>query len=125
MTDTAVLALAAEFFAAVEAGDTDRVSDLYRDDVLVWHNWDDVEQTKSENLGTLSSIGDRYDSFGYTEARDTVCEGGFLRQHVIVAARDGREARVPAVLRVYVDDGRIWRIEEYFDRGQLTTALAA
>ena len=50
---------------------------------------------------------------------------GFLRQHTIVASRNGKTAHIPAVLRVYVEAGRIFRIEEYFDRGQLDSALAA
>jgi ketosteroid isomerase-like protein len=119
-----MLAFADRFFDAVSRQDVEALDKLYRDDVKVWHNWDNVEQTKSENLQTLGSIPQRYDSFGYSEARTVEVEGGFLRQHVINASRDGKTALVPAILRVYVEDGRIHRIEEYFDRGQLTAALS-
>jgi ketosteroid isomerase-like protein len=119
-----VLDFAAEFFAAVESGDIDAVSACYRDDVTVWHNYDDVDQTKAENLATLGSIPERYEGFGYTDARMVALEDGFLRQHVIVASRDGKTARVPAILRVYVEDRRIHRIEEYFDRGSLLAQLS-
>lgn len=119
-----VLDLADEFFAAVSAGDIDKVADFYTDDVAVWHNWDDHEQPKAENLATLGSIPQRYDSFEYVDVRRTEVEGGFLRQHTIKASRNGKTALVPAVLRVYVDGSKIHRIEEYFDFGQLTSALS-
>ncbi|MDF1602118.1 DUF4440 domain-containing protein [Nocardioides sp. YIM 152315] len=119
-----VLDFAAEFFAAVASGDIDAVGACYRDDVTVWHNYDDVDQTKAENLATLGSIPDRYDTFGYVDDRTVALEDGFLRQHVIVATRDGKTARVPAILRVYVEGRTIHRIEEYFDRGQLLSQLS-
>jgi ketosteroid isomerase-like protein len=119
-----MLAFADEFFGAVSSGDTDAVSACYRDDVTVWHNYDNVDQTKAENLTTLSGIPDRYESFGYADARTSELDDGFLRQHVIVASRDGKTAHVPAILRVYVQDRQIHRIEEYFDRGQLLAAFA-
>ncbi|GAA3662876.1 hypothetical protein GCM10022237_23410 [Nocardioides ginsengisoli] len=47
-----------------------------------------------------------------------------MRQHDIVIERGERAARVPAILRGYVIDGRIARIEEYFDLGQLAAVRA-
>jgi ketosteroid isomerase-like protein len=124
MTDT--LAFAKAFFDAVGGGDIDAVRRFYRDDVKVWHNWDEIEQDKEQNLATLASIPQRYDTFEYAEVRCAAMpDGGFLRQHVIRASRDGRHARVPAILRVYVEDERVYRIEEYFDHGRLTSQLAA
>lgn len=119
-----MLGLADRFFEAVSAGDMAAVGGFYRDDVEVWHNWDNKAQTKDENLTTLAGIKSRYDSFAYVDVRRTVLEDGFLRQHTIEATRGGKTALVPAVLRVYVDAGRIYRIEEYFDRGQLDSALS-
>lgn len=119
-----MLEFANRFFEAVSSQDMETVSALYRDDVRIWHNWGDAEQTKEENLQTLGSIPERYDSFSYVDARQVEVEGGFLRQHVIKAERNGKTALVPAILRVYVADGQVYRIEEYFDRGQLLAALA-
>ncbi|NVI88353.1 nuclear transport factor 2 family protein [Actinomadura sp. BRA 177] len=116
---------AERFFALVEAGDIEAVSALYHDDVTVWHNYDDVDQSKAENLATLGGIADRYDTFGYAQPRHTALDDGFLRQHVIEVELNGRSASIPAILRVYVEDGRIRRIEEYFDRSKLEAVLAA
>ncbi|WP_028658692.1 nuclear transport factor 2 family protein [Nocardioides insulae] len=118
------LAFASGFFDAVSRGDIEAVGGYYSDDVTIWHNYDDTDQSKAENLQTLGSIPKRYDSFGYTEARTVALEDGFLRQHVIVASRGGKTAYVPAILRVYVSNRMIHRIEEYFDRGQLLSALS-
>ena len=117
-------AFARRFFGAVEAGDTETVASLYHDDVKIWHNYDDVEQSKAENLATLGSIQDRYDAFGYAQARHTDLEGGFLRQHTIEVSRGGSHAAVPAILRVYVRGERISRIEEYFDRRSIDALFA-
>lgn len=119
-----MLAFADRFFAAVSGGDIEAVDNLYRDDATIWHNYDLVDQTKAENLATLGSIPERYESFEYADARTVEVDGGFLRQHVIRAGRNGKLAVVPAILRVYVEDEKITRIEEYFDRGQLTSALS-
>lgn len=120
-----MLAFAEKFFGHVSSSDIEGVADCYHDDVTVWHNYDDVDQTKQENLATLGSIPQRYDRFGYSQPRHTVLEDGFLRQHVIEVERNGRSASIPAILRVYVDGGKIRRIEEYFDRSKLEALFAS
>lgn len=49
-----VSALADRFFAAVSRGDLAELDELYSPDVAVWHNYDDVEQTRAESLRLLS-----------------------------------------------------------------------
>lgn len=112
------------FFAAATAQDLDAIRALYAADARIWHNWDDHEQDVDENLATLGSLPQRYDRFTYDAVRTVALADGFVRQHDIVVARGGRSARVPAILRGYVSDGRITRIEEYFDLGQLAAVRA-
>jgi len=116
--------LADRFFAAAAAHDLDAVRALYADDARIWHNWDDHEQDVDANLATLGSLPQRYDRFDYDAVRTVALPDGFVRQHDIVVARGDRSARVPAILRGYVADGRITRIEEYFDLGQLAAVRA-
>ncbi|TDC46602.1 nuclear transport factor 2 family protein [Actinomadura sp. KC345] len=125
MSGEAMVEYAEKFFRLVESGDIEAVSRLYHDDVTVWHNYDDVDQTKEENLAALGSLSSRYDKFGYAQPRHVALEDGFLRQHVIEVERNGTSASIPAILRVYVEDGRIRRIEEYFDRSKLEVVIAA
>lgn len=121
---TGMIDICDRFFAAVARGDIDAVGEFYREDAEIWHNFDNIVQSKNENLSTLAGIPTRYDSFTYVDVRATALEDGFLRQHTIKAVRKGKTALVPAILRAYVEVGRIYRIEEYFDHGQLQSALA-
>lgn len=121
---TAMTDISDRFFAAAGAQDLDAVRALYADDARIWHNWADDEQDVDENLATLGSLPQRYDTFAYDAVRTVALADGFLRQHDIVVARGDRSARVPAILRGYVVEGRITRIEEYFDLGQLAAVRA-
>jgi ketosteroid isomerase-like protein len=47
------LELADRLFAAIEAGDTATVAELYAPDVKVWHNYDQIEQERDANLAVL------------------------------------------------------------------------
>lgn len=118
-----ILEFADQFFNAVSSGDIDAVAGFYRDDVTVWHNFDNLDQSREDNLATLAGISGRYDAFGYGDIRHTALEDGFLRQHVIKATVGEKTVNVPAVLRVYVEGDKIHRIEEYFDRGQLNVVF--
>lgn len=117
---TTMTEISDRFFAAATANDIDALRALYAEEARIWHNWDDHEQDVEENLTSLAGIPQRYDSFGYDDVRTVDLPDGFLRQHDILAERAGRSVRVPAILRGYVSDGRITRIEEYFDLGQLS-----
>jgi len=119
-----ILEFADRFFNAVEGGDIDAVAGFYRDDVTVWHNFDNLDQSRHDNLATLAGISGRYDAFAYVDVRHTAVEDGFLRQHVIKATVGKKTVNVPAVLRVYVEGGQIHRIEEYFDRGRLDVVFS-
>ncbi len=53
----------------------------------------------------------------YDERRLTVFAGGFVQQHVLraVRKRDGASVELAACLVCQVSDGRITRLDEYFD----------
>ena len=42
--------------AAITAGDSTALGELYADDVVVWHNTDGIEMTKDENLASLDAL---------------------------------------------------------------------
>lgn len=119
-----VLRFADEYFDAVERGDIDAVAACYHDDVAVWHSFDNLDQSKAENLAAISGSQGAFDELRFTEIRTVELPDGFLRQHVVVARRGDRETQVPGILRVYVTDRSIHRIEEYVDPSQLMSVLA-
>jgi len=116
MDDAAIRAFAARFFDAIEAGDIETVATSYTDDVEVWHNFDGLTQTKTENLATLRGLIRRVSERRYENRRLDVFPGGFVQLHVLSGVRgDGRRVSLPAALVARLRDGRISRIDEYID----------
>jgi len=114
------LEVAAALFAGIESGRADDVAALYADDIKVWHNFDNREQNKAENLATLkglvSSTGSR--SYAVIE-RLLLPDGRVLQRHDLeVTTRSGAEFVIPACIFITVRDGQIARIDEYLDTGQ-------
>jgi ketosteroid isomerase-like protein len=101
---------------AIEAGDVEAVADVYADDVVIWHNTDQTEQSKAENLAVLGWLVRKTVSRSYREIRRSETERGFVQQHVLhLEFSDGRSADLPACLVVEVTDGHITRLDEYLD----------
>ena len=124
MTPQDTLALADRFFAAIEAGDTTTVGELYDPDVKVWHNYDQIEQERDANLATLGWMARKVSGIRYEEIRREVLPDGFLQQHTLRGtAPDGTALEVPAILRIYCSDGTISRIEEYLDTAQVASLM--
>jgi ketosteroid isomerase-like protein len=124
VTPDATIALADRFFAALAAGDTDTVAEIYSPDVTVWHNFDQLDQSREQNLAVLGWITRRVAGRRYEEIRRVIAPDGFVQQHVLRGtAPDGSELNVPAVLRVYCADGHVTRIEEYLDSAQVTSLM--
>jgi ketosteroid isomerase-like protein len=119
-----MLELADKMFTALQRGEISVLDQIYAPDVRIWHNWDNAEQSREDNLRILSGIPTRYDDFGYDEPRCTVLVDGFLRQHIIRATIGDKTVNVPAIFRVFVDAGKVSRIEEYMDAGELRKVFA-
>lgn len=117
MTDEAMHALARRFFDCVEAGDVDGLIACYAPDARIWHNTDRLEQTPAENEATLKGMIKRIHERRYAERRVQVFPGGFVQQHVLkgVRAHDGVPVELPACIVCEVKDGRVTRLDEYFD----------
>ena len=124
MTEREINTLADRVFAAIEAGDTEAVAACYADDAVVWHNTDQVEQNKADNLRVLSWLVDHTAVRSYRDIRRTVIDHGFVQQHSLhVGFDDGRTADLPACLVVAVADGLVVRIDEYIDGAAVATTF--
>jgi ketosteroid isomerase-like protein len=117
MSDDAMLAVAAAMTAAFEAGDLDAIAALYADDVVVWHNFDQLERTREQALASAAWVAGELEDFEVADLWVAAVPGGFVQQCVFRAREraTGKELVTPAMLRVHVRDGRITRIEEYTD----------
>jgi ketosteroid isomerase-like protein len=112
------------FFSALQDGDMATCGELFTDDAVIWHNYDRAEQPKDEALAALGGLAHLRPKFDIV-ARELL-PGGCVQQHVVqVSLPSGGTAAIPAVQRIYCDDGRITRIEEYMDSAQMIAAMRA
>jgi ketosteroid isomerase-like protein len=118
LTDEQMHDIADRLLAAIGAGDADAVRGIYSTDAAVWHNFDQRDQTVDENLATLVDLHRRLADIRYTEVRRFLAPGGFVQQHVLTGTAKGGALRMPAMIRFWVSDGRITRLEEYLDTAQ-------
>jgi len=116
VSESSALEVAERFFAAIDAGDVSAIYDTYAPDAVIWHNFDDVEQTRDENVRMLGWAVKHLGNMRYTDVRRTATDSGFAQQHVLRATNtNGVEIEVPAALFVSVRDGKITRLDEYID----------
>lgn len=123
MTHDEINDLATRFVAAVAAGDVATVEAIYAPDATIWHNFDKVDQSRAENIRTLVGMHRAVTNIRYEDIRRTIIDDGFFQQHVLRGTTKNGELDLPAVLRVYVADGHITRLEEYLDTAQVAAAM--
>jgi ketosteroid isomerase-like protein len=127
MTDAdAIRALATRLFDSIERGDVEAVADCYAPELVVWHNFDGLDQPREDNLKTLAGLIGRIGDRRYEDRRLNVFDGGFVQQHVLTGVRkDGVRVRLAGVLVGAVRDGKIARLDEYLDSAQVAAFRAA
>ena len=119
------LALAERFFAAIPKGDLETVRAIYAPDAVIWHNYDQLEQTAEQNLAVLAWVVKNVAELRYEDVRRFPTPNGFVQQHVLRGtAPDGAKLDVPACIACTVVDGRITRLDEYLDTAQIAPLLA-
>jgi ketosteroid isomerase-like protein len=120
MTRDEIERLACGFFDAIEAGDIGRVRDTYATNAVIWHNFDGKKSTREENLATLDGFIRAVPSRRYAERRLDVFDDGFVQRHLLVGKlTNGKEVSLAACVVCSVRDGRIARLDEYFDSAAL------
>jgi ketosteroid isomerase-like protein len=108
------------FFDAIEKGDIEAVRRTYSPDAVIWHNFDDKESTREENLATLEGFIKAIPVRRYSKRKLNVFDGGFVQQHVLVGTLpSGKEVSLAACIVCSVRDGHITRLDEYFDSAAL------
>src|SRR6185503_2921801 len=79
------LEIAERFFAAIEAGDVERIKAIYAPDAVIWHNNDQKEQTVEENMRVLNWVVRNLKNRRYRVTRRAAIPDGFVQQHVLEA----------------------------------------
>ncbi|WP_257548120.1 nuclear transport factor 2 family protein [Sphingopyxis sp. DBS4] len=112
-----IRAMAQRFFDAIEAGDIATMQNSFTPEAEIWHNTDEAIVTPAQTAETLTGMVARIKDREYAERRLTVFPGGFVQQHVLKGRRvhDDGEVRLPCAIICKVENGRITRLDEYFD----------
>ena len=112
-----IRAMATRFFDAIEAGDIETMQSSFTPDAEIWHNTDELIVTPAQTAQTLTGMASRIRDREYAERQLTVFPGGFVQQHVLKGVRvhDGASVRLPCAIICKVENGKITRLDEYFD----------
>ena len=116
MTPQDHLEFAERFVAAIQGDDAEAVRACYAPDARLWHNHTGVEQTVDQGVKVLAWFIRNLPDRRYRIIRREALPDGFLQQHVLEATLpDGKPWAMDACCVVRVEDGRITRLDEYFD----------
>ena len=107
--------IADRLISAIEAGDREALGALYADDVVIWHNTDQVEMTKEQNLASLDALTAMTTARQFSDVRRYTIDNGFVQQHVLNLEWGSGSGALPGCVVVKVRDGLISRIDEYLD----------
>ena len=113
------MSAADHIFGAIEKGDVEGVRAVYATDAVIWHNFDEVEQSVEDNLRVLGWMAGTFSERRYEVVFRKEWDEGFVQQHVLhLTKRDGTTIALPACIVARVADGKITRIDEYLDSAQ-------
>ena len=120
MTDEDIIQLASDLRSAFEMGDIEWIKRLYGDDLTVWHNYDQISRTREQGLMSAQWVADEISNFSIDDCEIFPVEGGYIQQCVFrgVYRSNGERMETYAMIRVYCEDGKITRIEDYADPAQ-------
>ena len=108
--------LATELLAAITTTDVEALRRIYSPDVVIWHNFDQIEQVLDDNLKVMHWMGKRMPDMSYEDIRRQPTPTGYVQQHILRGtAPDGTKLAMPACLVVTIVDERITRLDEYLD----------
>ena len=111
--------------AALSANRAD--DDVFAADCVSWHNFDETESpTVPDGFATLRAVLDAVPDYRFSDvvAHDAG-DGVSVAQFVAIGTLpDGSALRAPGVLVAHSRDGKVVRLEEYLDTGQLSGVLA-
>jgi len=116
--------LAHKIYDALEQGDAKLFRSYFSDDATVWHNFDNKDQTIDEAVAQLEGMMQAFSGTLYKERRYMAVDDGAVVQHVSHSSlHDGTTLVTPMMQHIYIHDGLVQRIEEYFDTTQMAAAF--
>jgi ketosteroid isomerase-like protein len=119
--DSENIELCDRFFDALEKKDYDTLESCYAPEAVVWHSHDQLYESRESNLAMLKAGMERPGGkMRFKDRRVRAFEGGFVQQHTLyVTYESGFVGQMDVCFIGYVRDGKLSRIYEYFDTGQI------
>lgn len=104
---------------AVERGDFVATRECFSPKAIIWHNFDEVDNTADHALEELEKFVRRARAVRYVSRCSWTLGHIVFVQHVlVVTSTSGEQIRIPAMMRLELNDrGQIRRLEEYLDLG--------
>ncbi len=120
MSEEEILLLAEKLKKAFEDRDIDAITNLYSDDVVVWHNYDQIERTRKQALESAKWVVDEMSEFKIEDCNIFLISGGYIQQCVFrgVYKENKGAMETYAMIRIYCSDGKVDRVEDYSDPAQ-------
>jgi ketosteroid isomerase-like protein len=118
--------VADRLFRAIEAGDREKVQQLWSEDVVVWKTGD-RDRDKDRALRVINWFIETTTQRRYDILDRRYFDGGFVQQHKLHAdGRNGTSIAMRVCLVVQLGaDGLINRIDEYFDPAEIAPLLGS
>jgi ketosteroid isomerase-like protein len=111
-------------FDALDADDFDRFRSFFATDAVIWHNYDGAEIGLEETALRLKKLRAMMKDARYVERRYVSIADGAVCQHTLrMNTLDGQPIELHAMLRMFLRDGLVRRVEEYFDPAQVNRHL--
>lgn len=112
--------------AAIQARDANLIRAIYDDKITVWHGCTGATQNKEDNASLLAAVFAVTSSLRYTDIKRHDIAGGIVQQHTLVGTFDDATPlpELNACLILWVKNGKIQRIEEYFDASVYSEVFA-
>ena len=105
---------------AIEMGDKQAMRELYCPEAEIWHNTDGVVQSVEQSLAVVDAFIDSFSNIRFDQRRLRTFAGGLVQQHRMTAvAASGCKVEFHGCMVFQIRDGRIARLDEYFDSAAL------
>jgi len=115
-----ILVIANELKRAFEEKDFKAIENIYSDDIVVWHNYDQIERNRYDSLESAKWVTTEIEKFSIDECNIFPIQGGFIQQCVFRGfyKSTGKKMETYAMIRVYCKKDKVFRIEDYSDPSQ-------
>lgn len=115
-----------QFYRAIERQDFDALATkLYAKDAEIWHNVDNKIESAEQNISALKGLGTIATAVRYDLTSAFDIPGGVIQQSTVnFTLLNGKSSQLFTCAIFYVKDGRIARLEEYYDAAGLQQIAA-